>query len=117
MRPFVLALLLVVAAANPALAQSVAGRYRVNGTNPNGSTYGGTAEITPQGQTCRIVWQVGSVWDGICMQSGNTFAAAYRSDKAVGLVIYRLQPDGSLSGDWTLAGASGRGTESLTPER
>src|SRR5689334_21369965 len=104
-----LALLVVLAAvavAGPALAQSLGGRYRVHGTNPDGSTYDGTAVITPTGQSCRISWHVGTEWDGICILSGGNFAAAYRSNNAVGLLIFRLQPDGSLSGERTLAGSS-----------
>ena len=117
MRAFVLAFLLSTAWAGLAAAQNVGGNYRVEGTNPNGSTYSGTAEIMPSGQTCRIVWHVGTEWRGICMVSGGTFAAAYRSPDTFGLLIYELRPDGSLSGAWTIANAPGRGTETLIPMR
>jgi hypothetical protein len=99
-----------------ASAQSVGGQYSVRGTNPNGSSYSGTAEISPNGNVCRIVWHVGSEWRGICMLSGNMFAASYRSGDTFGLLIYRIRPDGSLAGEWA-TGAGSTGTETLTPMR
>jgi hypothetical protein len=35
----------------------------------------------------------------------------------VGLVVYGLQPDGTLKGVWTLADQPGDGTEILTPAK
>ncbi len=116
MRAFVLALLLTAGWVSLAFAQSVGGNYLVRGTNPNGSTYNGTAEIMPRGNVCRIAWHVGSEWRGICMISGNSFAASYRSGDTFGLLIYQLQPDGTLTGVWTL-GANSTGTETLIPAR
>jgi len=34
----------------------------------------------------------------------------------VGLVIYKVNDDGSMEGLWTIAGQGGTGTETLTPE-
>jgi hypothetical protein len=97
-----------------ASAQNVGGRYQVQGTNPNGSAYSGTAEIFPNGNVCRIVWHVGTEWRGICMLSGNRFAASYQSGGTYGLLIYRMQSDGSLAGEWS-TGAGSTGTETLIP--
>ena len=118
MRIIFLGLLLAAGlAATPAAAQSIAGRYEVQGTNPNGSGYSGTAEITQtSASTCRIAWHVGSEWTGICMLSGDVFAAAYHSGNTSGLLIYHRQPDGKLAGEWTV-GAGAGGTETLTPMR
>jgi hypothetical protein len=117
MRAAILALILAIGGSWPAAAQTVGGRYQVQGTNPNGSNYSGTAEVVPRGDTCRITWHVGSEWRGICMVSGGSFAASYRSGDTFGLLIYQIQPDGSLSGVWTLADGGGRGTETLIPAR
>ena len=118
MRMIFLGLLLTAGlATTPAAAQSIAGRYEVQGTNPNGSTYSGTAQITETSEsTCRIAWHVGSEWQGICMLSGDVFAAAYHSGSTSGLLIYHRQADGSLSGTWTVGAGTG-GTETLTPMR
>ncbi len=102
-----------------AAAGTVGGLYQVQGTNPDGSLYSGKAEITPTSQTtCRIVWHTGnSNSSGICMQSGSSFAAGYATGETVGLLIYEIQPDGSLEGNWTIADENGVGQERLIPQR
>ncbi len=97
-------------------AQDIGGSYDVEGTNHNGTTYGGTATITlTSDTTCEIVWETGNTSNGICSRNGDSFAAAYVLGDAVGLVIYKVLPDGSLNGLWTIAGQGGTGTEVLTP--
>ena len=100
-----------------AQAQTVGGTYRVNGTNFDGSRYTGTAEITPNGSTCRIRWHTGNNAWGTCMLSRRAFAAHYRMGNEWGLIVYELQGDGSLAGVWTIEGRAGAGTEILTPLR
>jgi len=107
-------------AATPALAEPEvrAGDYAVKGTNFDGSPYSGTAHIAiTSNSTCEIVWKTGgSTSEGICMRDTDSFAAAYRLGDAVGLIIYKINDDGSLDGYWTIAGKSGAGTETLTPQ-
>jgi len=102
-----------------AAAQTVGGTYNVAGTNFDGSSYSGTATITPSSNsTCRIEWKTGSTDStGFCMLANKAFAAAYKLNDSVGLVVYELQPDGSLKGYWTIADKPGAGTETLTPEK
>ena len=116
MRALTGAAVLMAAFATAASAQSVGGKYSVSGTNFDGSPYKGTATITASSKsTCRIHWQTGSTSDGFCMLADNSLAAAYKMGDDVGLVLYELQPDGSLKGWWTIADKSGSGTETLTP--
>lgn len=114
---FSLALLGLAAMALPAAAQDLGGEYTVKGTNLDGSSYKGTAEIViTSNTTCEIRWvTAGRESVGICMPNGNALAAAYVMDDAVGLVIYRVLDDGTLDGVWTIAGQRGRGTDVLTP--
>lgn len=100
-----------------AAAQEVSGRYAVEGRNFDGSRYRGTAEISVTSKnTCRIRWNVGSVYEGICMRNGKTFAATYGSGGTAGLVIYEIRLDGRMEGLWTMADREGVGTETLIPE-
>ena len=116
MRALIVAALLTAAFSASASAQSVGGKYNVQGTNFDGSSYAGTAVITRSSDsTCRIHWQTGSSSDGFCMLAGGSLAAAYKMGGDVGLVLYNLQPDGTLKGVWTIADKSGAGTETLTP--
>ena len=113
------AALLTAAFAASASAQSVGGKYTVKGTNFDGSSYDGTAVITRSSDTtCRVHWETGSSSsDGFCMLANKSLAAAYKLGDDVGLVLYELQPDGSLKGFWTIADKSGAGTEILTPAK
>lgn len=111
--------LLGLGLAASAHAQSVsAGTYDVEGTNLDGSSYGGTATITLTSETtCSIEWNTGSTASqGICMLYDNAFAAGYVLGDAVGLVVYEVKDDGSLEGAWTISGQDGSGTEKLTPQ-
>lgn len=116
MKAFLWAAALVMAAQGVA-AQDVGGHYSVKGTNLDGSTYEGEAQITATSDvTCEIVWTTGgSTSSGICMRDGNAFSAGYELNGKVGLVIYLIQKDGSLDGTWTVAGVNAVGTEILTP--
>ncbi len=118
MRIFMLALLLATGLAGMARAQTVGGTYSVHGTNADGSSYSGTAEITWNGPACSISWQTGgSNSTGACLLTGNSFGAAYQLGDAPGLAVYELQPDGTLKGQWTTIGAPGIGSETLSPSK
>lgn len=101
----------------PASAQSIGGKYTTEGTNLDGSPYTGTVEITlTSSTTCVIEWVTGSTTSqGICSRNDDAFAAAYVLGDVFGLVVYKVQEDGSLDGLWTIAGKEGNGTEKLTP--
>ena len=116
MKSLVLGAVLCVAS-HGAMAQDIGGHYLAKGTNLDGSTYEGEAEITLTSEfTCEIIWKTGgSTSNGICMRDGNAFTAGYELGGKVGLVIYMVQPDGTLDGRWTVAGVNAVGTEVLTP--
>ncbi|MCV3208298.1 hypothetical protein OHD62_28590 [Mesorhizobium sp. YC-39] len=118
MRKLILSLALLGLTSMPAAAQSIGGTYTVAGTNFDGSTYGGEATVTLTSETtCTIHWETGgSSSDGICMRNDDAFSAGYVMGKTVGLVVYKVQEDGSLHGLWTIAGKDGNGTEVLTPK-
>jgi hypothetical protein len=117
MKTISLAAAVLAAATTSGFAQSIGGAYTVQGTNLNGTTYDGTAEITLTSETtCAIHWVTGSTTsEGICMRNGDSFAAGYVGEGYTGLVIYKVLPDGSLNGLWTIANNGGAGTEILTP--
>ena len=107
----------LIAASVSASAQSIGGNYSVAGTNLDGTTYGGTAAIVLTSETtCAIKWVTGETEsEGICMRNGDSFAAGYVSDDITGLVVYKVLPNGTLNGLWTIANNGGTGTEILTP--
>jgi len=118
MRTLGLGIALAIGVVGAASAQSVGGTYNVAGKNLDGSPYGGTVQITPSGSSCRIQWQTGGTTsEGVCMLANKAFAAFYKLGSDFGLVVYELQPDGSLRGHWTIADKPGVGAEILTPKR
>jgi hypothetical protein len=108
---------ILLAGVASASAQSLPGNYQVEGKNLDGSAYSGTAEIVATSETtCRIVWKTGGTTaNGICMRNGDSFAAGYVLGESVGLVVYKMNADGTLEGVWTIADQEGVGEETLTP--
>ena len=120
MKALLFPVLIALSMAVPAAAQTVnAGKYKVEGTNLDGSKYSGTAEITLASETtCVIEWDTAGVKStGVCMLNGDAFAAAYVLQDALGLIVYKVQEDGTLDGAWTITGKDGSGTEILTAEK
>ncbi len=78
------------------------------------------AEISgTAGGNCGIRWAIPNTppTQGFCMRQGNVLSAAYRLGNAIGLVVYRIEEDGTLNGTWTIAGQEGVGKERLVPVR
>ena len=118
MKRLVLSAFALALAVTPVFAQQIGGRYTVQGTNLDGSSYSGEAQITlTSNTTCEIAWVTGgSTSVGICMKNQNAFAAGYVLGDSTGLVIYEILGDGTLDGIWTVSGQNGTGTERLIPQ-
>ncbi|TIS84984.1 MAG: hypothetical protein E5W99_13130 [Mesorhizobium sp.] len=100
MRKFLASLAMLGIALVPAAAKSIGGTYTLTSDT-----------------TCTIHWETGgSSSDGICMRNDDAFSAGYVMGKEIGLVVYKVEKDGSLHGLWTIAGQNGNGTETLTPK-
>jgi len=100
----------------PALAQSgdlqrIVGTYTVQGQNPNGSTYRGTATISLNGSTVQMRWNIaGEQFSG----SGALVQGILTIDwGASEPVVYKVNPNGTLTGVW----AGGQASETLSPRR
>jgi hypothetical protein len=109
---------LLAVLAGPALAQDIGGNYTVEGKNPDGSTYSGTATIEgTTGGNCAINWSIGNgqASQAFCMRQNNVLSGAYILGDAIGIVVYQLGNGGELEGTWSIAGKEGVGVERLTP--
>jgi hypothetical protein len=117
-RRLLLALLLLgpVALATPAAAQRN-GNYALSGTNPDGSAYDGQVVMQQVGiVSWRVTWDVaGDRIEGIGMSSGEVMSVFYQLGQRSGMGIFFINADGSMTGQWTVLGSSGIGTETLTP--
>ena len=86
------------------------GRYRVQGTNPNGTSYAGTLSIERAGALYVLQWNIGrDVFKGQGTLNGRVLTIDWGQADPV---IYQVMPDGTLDGAW----ARGQGKERVTPE-
>ena len=90
------------------------GTYIANGTNPDGSTYDGTLQITRAGDVYEFTWEAGYVFVGEGIQRGDKVAVAYPDDSCQ-VALYDIGPEGTLTGDWVGEAGTGLGTEVATP--
>ena len=91
----------------------VEGKYSVEGVNPNGSQYHGTAIIGRKGKNYVMSWNIAKQkLSGYGSLSGNVLKVHWSgSGVAGGVVTYTIMPDGVLRGVW----AKGSGSETLIP--
>jgi hypothetical protein len=87
----------------------LAGIYRVNGTNPNGSKYRGMVALTQDKDRFDFTWWIGKqVFRGTGHFAGRMLVVNWGDTKPV---IYSFAKDGTLDGEW----ADGSGGETLEP--
>jgi len=113
-----MALFLFVVSAKADTLQ-LASSYKAVGKNGDGSSYTGTVAVKIISDTTfSIEWKLGdSVIKGFGMRMNDTLSATYMLNGQPGLIIYKVQADGSLSGIWAIKGESGNGSEVLTPKK
>jgi hypothetical protein len=101
----------------PASAQMREGLYDVEGQNPDGTTYQGVLELRPApGSAWLVAWRIGELFvQGIGVVHGGVLAIGYAANNQVGVATYQVQPDGKLSGFWSIG--NGVGSETLTPRQ
>lgn len=94
-------------------ASKVEGTYRVEGTNPNGTKYRGTAIIKGGGARYTMTWTIaGQSYSGNGDLSGKNLTINWKDSSGNGgVVFYTLMDSGVLKGVW----ANGKGSETLTP--
>jgi hypothetical protein len=98
------------------------------GSGPSDAPYSGTCSIKRDGTNYQVSCfnpAVRHTYSGRGIANGDTLAI-FIGDRLQGdhngvflgeyLVVYRLQPDGSLSGSWVYANGSDEGSETLRPK-
>jgi hypothetical protein len=114
---FAFSALTAIAGSAQAKTLTLASTYDATGTNPDGSKYTGTATVEIISDTTfTIRWTIGgAVYKGFGMRMNDALSATYTIDGEPGLVIYKVDSDGTLDGLWAIRGRDGNGTETLTP--
>lgn len=108
-RRMVAAGILAMTVAAPLAAQGINGLYKVEGRNPDGSTYRGTAQLVELNGAVTIAWQVaGQGYQGTGARTGDVIRVNWGDQYPV---VYVIMPGGQLHGTW----ANGRALERLVP--
>jgi hypothetical protein len=87
----------------PSAPKDISGEYEVNGTNENGAgDYKGTLDVTKRDEVYQFSWDTaGKKYDGVGVQNGSSVAVAFTegtNGKGCGVVLYKINSDGSLDG-------------------
>ena len=88
--------LLAIVAAGALAAQGINGLYNVEGRNPDGSTYRGTAQLVELNGAVTIAWQVaGQGYQGTGSRVGDVIRVNWGDQHPV---VYVVMPSGQLHG-------------------
>jgi hypothetical protein len=101
----------------PAVPADISGNYTVAGTNEDGSPYRGELAVIKHGDVYQFRWNAGKQYDGIGIPNGNVVAVSFTggaNGQGCGVVIYKVEADGSLNGKWGMWGTNESGTEKGT---
>ena len=93
----------------------LSGAYTVAGANPGGhGSYAGTLTITKVDEVYKIVWTVGTDYEGTAILTGDTLAAVFVGGGGGGVVVYMIMEGGKkLVGQWVGHGGTKLGSETL----
>lgn len=99
----------------------IVGTYTVNGTNPAGEEYSGTAVIVASAAGYEMEWIItGVIQRGTAEFDGTTLIAEWEATSSAtggsGRSEYLLQPDGRFVGQRFIDGVDDPGDEELFPE-
>lgn len=99
----------------------IAGTYTVNGVDPTGQEYSGTAVIVAVDDGFDIEWIItGVIQRGTGTLDGDTLTATWEATSSAtggsGRSIYVLQADGRLIGQRFIDGVADAGPEELFPD-
>ena len=99
----------------------ITGTYTVNGVNPFGEEYSGTAVIVRNEVGYDIEWIVtGVIQRGTAQLDGVTLTAEWEATSSAtggsGRSVYTVEADGSIIGQRFVDGIDGAGSEELFPE-
>jgi hypothetical protein len=110
---------LIVATVVHADVLTLSATYDVAGTAGDGSKYTGTAQVKVISEkSFTIKWLIdGETYEGFGMRNDTALAATYTMDGKPGLIIYKVDGSGVLSGAWVVKGSNENGTEVMTPHK
>jgi hypothetical protein len=111
MKKTVVAVAAVLSLWASAASAQFTGQYKVQGENPDGSTYGGSAQIEKTGDTWRVTWNIGGTrFTGTGIGSDEAIAIGYRSGSDTGIALLGKEGNNYVV-VWTYLGGRKLGSE------
>lgn len=102
----------------PSSSARPGGSYQVTGTGLDGSSYEGSLYIEEWGEVYWLEWEVGGAsYTGTGILTGDVLSVGWDAGGTCGVVSYRVLPDGSLEGTWSVCGEDRVGWERAVPLR
>lgn len=104
----------------------IVGTYDCLGENAGGGNYQGTVEISKKGDAYQLEWTIqGQKHQGIAILTDGVLASSWIIKRAApggvviqgGVVVYKVEENGKLSGKWVGHGGGKILAEVLTPQR
>jgi hypothetical protein len=114
LRVILLAAGLFIAGLGIASAADIDGEYEVYGHEMADGRYNGKAAVAKSGDTYSVVWVFGQdIHRGTGILNGDTFSVIFfvRQSPVPGLAVYKIEPDGTLTGQFTVLGGKKVGAE------
>jgi hypothetical protein len=116
---------LLVTTVGASARPDLTGFYRSLRVTPEGQTSRGFVRIVAHAESYLVSWMLSPPvdewvdWDpdfiGLGVVRDDVLAVSYFGEDMAGVVLYRIEGDDRLTGEWTAAGGDGRvGTEVLT---
>jgi hypothetical protein len=105
-RTLAIGCLMILALAAPCRADDkpdIAGSYAGKGANPDGKEYEAKVEVTKNGDTYKIKWEIagsGEEYEGFGILEGDIFSVSYKAGDGHGVVSYKVTK-GKLDGKWS----------------
>lgn len=98
--------------------KDISGNYTVEGINEGGAgNYKGSLTVTKRGEVYQFSWNTDTVFDGVGVQTDSAVAVAFaegENGKGCGVVLYKINSDGSLEGKAGYWGENKGETEKAT---
>lgn len=105
-----------VATPTDQMGEGLEGLYNILGTNPDGSEYGCSLQVTKTADgVYEWYWFSCGEYTGVGIQDGNVISVAYGSESC-SAISYHVEDDGVLNGSWTYVGMTDLGTDVASPK-
>jgi hypothetical protein len=98
------------------MGEGIEGLYNAAGTNPDGSEYGCSLQVTKKAENVyEWYWFNCGEYTGVGIQNGKVISVAYGANECSAM-SYKVNANGSMDAVWTYVGQTDLGKETAKPK-